>query len=77
MLPTGRPPAPGAGQFEQMQATSLYCPRCKKATPVRQKLLLVLPAGDKYSYSCAVCGEDVGSKLEKGNPENPWTNQFK
>jgi hypothetical protein len=33
---------------------------------VRRRLLLVLPSGDKYSYTCAVCGEEVGSKLSKG-----------
>lgn len=51
----------GAG----IEAQSLLCPRCGKAQPVRKKLLLVLPEGDKYAYFCAVCGEEVGSKLEE------------
>jgi len=28
-------------------------------------LLLVLPQGDKYAYFCAVCGEQVGSKMQE------------
>ena len=36
-------------QFEGLKATELYCPRCKRSMPVRERLLLVLPEGDKYS----------------------------
>ncbi|MGD8561084.1 MAG: hypothetical protein PVG03_01045 [Desulfarculaceae bacterium] len=51
--------------FKGLEAQSLFCPKCKKAQPVRQKLLLVLPQGDKYAYFCAVCGEQVGSKMQE------------
>ena len=34
-------------QFEQFQATELYCPKCGQSMPVRQRLLLVLPEGDR------------------------------
>jgi len=51
--------------FEQFEATSLYCPRCKAAVPVRKKLLLVLPEGDEYEYLCAYCSCSVGMKTEK------------
>jgi hypothetical protein len=55
--------------FEQFEATSLYCPRCKAAVPVRKKLLLVLPEGDEYEYLCAYCSSSVGIKIEKNTPQ--------
>ncbi len=64
-MPPGRRPA-RTGSYQDLEATRLMCPRCKKAQPVRRRLLLVLPTGEKYSYHCAVCGEEVGSKMEKG-----------
>lgn len=56
----------GRGSYQDLEATRLLCPRCGKAQPVRRRLLLVLPTGEKYSYLCAVCGEEVGSKTETG-----------
>lgn len=50
--------------FGELEATSLFCVRCKQATPVRKKLLLVLPTGSKYDYTCSVCGTQVGGKLD-------------
>jgi len=55
--------------FEQFEATSLYCPKCKAAVPVRKKLLLVLPEGDEYEYLCAYCSSSVGTKIEKDAPQ--------
>lgn len=54
--------------FEEFEATSLYCPRCKAAVPVRKKLLLVLPEGDEYEYLCAYCSSSVGTKIDKNTP---------
>ncbi len=68
MVPTQRPPQGRRPSFGGLEASSLYCPQCRRAQPVRRKLLLVLPQGDKYAYYCAVCGAEVGSKLEKGPP---------
>ena len=51
--------------FKELDATELYCPRCKQANPVRKFLLLVLPEGDKYEYRCARCGEPVGTKIDR------------
>jgi hypothetical protein len=48
--------------FEQFEASELFCPRCKKSVPVRKRLLLVLPNGDKYDYLCAYCATSVGTK---------------
>ena len=53
-----------ADNFEEFEATSLFCPRCRRATPVRKKLLLVLPSGNKYDYICAECGATVGGKTD-------------
>jgi hypothetical protein len=50
--------------FEEFEAASLFCPRCRRATPVRKKLLLVLPSGNKYDYLCAECGTSVGGKTD-------------
>jgi len=55
--------------FEEFEATSLYCPKCKRAMPVRKKLLLVLPEGDEYEYLCAHCSSSVGTKINKNGPQ--------
>ena len=55
--------------FEQFEATSLYCPRCKAAVPVRRRLLLVLPEGEEYEYLCAYCSNSVGTKIDKNAPQ--------
>lgn len=55
--------------FEELEATSLYCPRCKAAVPVRKRLLLVLPEGDEYEYLCAYCSSSVGTKIDKNAPQ--------
>lgn len=55
--------------FEQFEATSLYCSRCKTAVPVRKRLLLVLPEGDEYEYLCAYCSTSVGTKIDKNAPQ--------
>jgi len=55
--------------FEEFEATSLYCPRCWRATPARKKLLLVLPSGSKYDYVCAECGTAVGAKTDNDPTE--------
>ena len=52
-----------AQQYDDFEATELYCPRCKRAVPVRKRLLLILPEGDKYDYCCPYCGTSVGEKL--------------
>lgn len=49
--------------FKDFDATELFCPRCKQSVPVRKKLLLILPDGEKYDYSCARCGTSVGDKI--------------
>ena len=57
--------------YKEFDATELYCPRCRQSAPVRKRLLLVLPEGDKYEYLCAYCSETVGTKIDK--QESPLT----
>jgi len=51
-----------AKEFDQFEASELYCPRCGRAQPVVKKLLLILPDGELYDYNCRICGTSVGSK---------------
>lgn len=53
--------------FKELDATELYCPTCRCATPVRKRLLLVLPEGDKYEYLCSYCMTSVGAKVVRKN----------
>lgn len=52
-------------QFDQFEASSLFCPRCRQAVPVRKRLLLVLPDGERYEYLCTVCSSSIGKKVEE------------
>lgn len=63
-----RPQTTETGMFKEFDATELYCPRCQRAVPVRKRLLLVLPEGDKYEYLCAMCSTSVGAKIDKQQP---------
>ena len=49
-------------QYEDFNASALYCPRCKQAMPVRSRLLLVLPDGELHEYLCQACGSSLGTK---------------
>jgi uncharacterized Zn finger protein len=49
--------------YKDFDATELYCPKCRRSTPVRKKLLLILTGGEKYDYSCVFCGTSVGDKM--------------
>ncbi len=51
--------------YQEFDASELYCPRCRQAVPVRQRLLLVLPEGDKFEYLCEYCSTSVGTKLAR------------
>ena len=54
-----------AESYGQFNASLLYCNKCGKAMPVRQRLLLVLPDGELFDYACQACNSSVGSKTEK------------
>lgn len=58
-------------QFGDFQASELYCPRCRRAQPVREHLLLVLPDGELHEYRCARCATSLGTRRTKGGLARP------
>jgi uncharacterized protein YbaR (Trm112 family) len=48
-----------------LEASELYCPRCKAAMPVRERLLLVLPDGELHEYLCVRCGSSLGERTTR------------
>ncbi|MGA1868654.1 MAG: cytoplasmic protein [bacterium] len=53
--------------YQDFEAHSLYCPKCRQAMPVRKRLLLILPDGNKYEYRCSVCASSLGTKKDSDN----------
>jgi hypothetical protein len=63
-----------ADSYGEFNASLLYCNQCGRAMPVRQRLLLVLPDGELYDYTCQACNNSVGSKTEKAGAAAPRVN---
>jgi len=61
--PRGQPQA----SYGSLEASLLFCPRCRQAMPVRKRLLLVLLDGEKHEYVCQQCGATCADKIEPGN----------
>lgn len=57
-------------QFGAFTASELYCPKCKRSQPVREKLLLVLPGGELHEYLCSECATSLGEREVVGPPAN-------
>jgi hypothetical protein len=55
-------------QFDKFTASELYCPKCRKSQPVRERLLLVLPSGELYEFLCSACGSSLGERTVTGPP---------
>ena len=55
--------------FDQLEASLLLCPQCRVAVPVRKRLLLILPQGNKFEYLCSRCASICGDKIEPDVPE--------
>jgi len=49
-------------QFGAFTASELYCPKCRRSQPVREKLLLILPSGELHEFLCAHCATSVGKR---------------
>ena len=62
--------SPQSRMFRDLDAKEVYCPHCKMAVPVRKRLLLVLPEGDKYEYLCPYCTETVGFKIDQNQEQS-------
>ena len=56
--------------YDQFEASELFCPRCRKAVPVRKRLLLILPGGDECEYLCAYCSSSLGTKMDYDQKED-------
>ena len=65
-----RPGAPPA-QFQELQASVLFCGRCQQPRPVRERLLLVLVDGELHEYLCSACCASVGSRRAQAPPPPP------
>ena len=53
-------------QFGTFTASELYCPKCGKAQPVRERLLLVLPSGELHEFLCSRCATSLGKRTVTG-----------
>jgi hypothetical protein len=53
-------------QFGSFTASELYCPKCGRAQPVRERLLLVLPTGELHEIVCARCASSLGKRTVTG-----------
>ncbi len=60
-----------AEQFGSFTASELYCPKCQRAQPVRERLLLVLPTGELHEYLCARCATSLGKRTVTGPAVTP------
>ena len=55
-------------QFQDLTASELYCPKCRVARPVRERLLLILPQAELHEYRCTTCGESLGTREVRHAP---------
>jgi hypothetical protein len=60
-------------QFGTFTASELYCPKCRRAQPVRERLLLVLPSGELHEFTCTVCATSLGQRTVTGPSIAPVT----
>ncbi|MCS7338208.1 MAG: hypothetical protein NZ739_08240 [Verrucomicrobiae bacterium] len=58
-------------QFGELIASEIYCPKCKVAQPVRERLLLVLLDGELHEYVCVRCGASLGKRKVTGTHGKP------
>jgi DNA-directed RNA polymerase subunit RPC12/RpoP len=55
-------------QFEAFRASELYCPRCGRLMPVRERLLLIVPGAEIHEYRCTTCGSSLGTREVRERP---------
>jgi hypothetical protein len=53
-------------QFGKFTASELYCPKCGRSQPVRERLLLVLPSGELHEFVCSRCATSLGKRTVTG-----------
>ena len=57
-------------QFGSFEASELYCPKCKRSQPVRERLLLVLPTGELHEYFCGQCATTLAKRTVTAAPRS-------
>lgn len=62
--------------FENLEASELFCPRCRVSRPVRERLLLILPEGELHEYRCAACATSLGTRTVRAARRGPTTVSF-
>lgn len=60
--PAPRPEQAPDDTFKDFSASHMFCATCRRAMPVRERLMLYLPDGDLYDYSCTGCGTSTGTR---------------
>lgn len=60
-------------QFGAFTASELYCPKCARCQPVREKLLLILPTGELHEYLCSQCATSLGQREVKASAQKILT----
>jgi hypothetical protein len=60
-----------SSQFGAFTASELYCPKCRTAQPVRERLLLILPDGELHELVCARCATSLGKRTVSGPAITP------
>jgi hypothetical protein len=55
-------------QFQDLRASELFCPLCRRLQPVRERLLLVLPGADIHEYRCVACASSLGTREVRQRP---------
>jgi hypothetical protein len=58
-------------QFGTFTASELYCPKCGRSQPVRERLLLVLPSGELHEFLCSRCATSLGKRTVTVPPVRP------
>jgi len=51
-----------AAQFAKLRASELFCPTCRQAMPVRERLLLLLLDGEIHEFLCMRCNSSLGTR---------------
>ena len=59
--------------FEDLEASQLFCSTCRRAMPVRKRLFLVLLDNEMFDYICTRCGSVVGKKEQLWRRPAPWS----
>ncbi|MCS6770866.1 MAG: hypothetical protein NZ740_02430 [Kiritimatiellae bacterium] len=55
-------------QFDSFTASELYCPACRRAQPVYERLLLVLPGKEIYDIRCRQCSTSLAQREARAAP---------